>query len=167
MLVQFLRTGDLGFMDNGELYVTGRLKDLIIISGRNYYPQDIELIAEKSHPALRVGCGAAFSINIDGSERLVIAYEVERQYIRHLNINEIAANIRQAVSEQYDLQVYALVLLKIASIPKTSSGKIQRHACSKGFLAGSLEIVGEWTQKLSSKNTPAIQNTVELTKSAI
>ncbi|MBD2439005.1 fatty acyl-AMP ligase [Nostoc sp. FACHB-110] len=163
----FLRTGDLGFMDNGELYVTGRLKDLIIIGGRNHYPQDIELTAERSHSALRPGCGAAFAININGVEKLVIAYEVERQYIRNLNVNEIAANVRQAVSEQYDVQVYALVLLKTASIPKTTSGKIQRHACAKGFLAGTLEAVDQWPKNLATNKTPALQDTAKLTQSAI
>src|SRR4029077_2284192 len=74
----FLRTGDLGFLRGGELFVTGRLKDLIIIRGRNLYPQDIELTVERSHPALRPGCGAAFSIELGQEERLVVVHEHER-----------------------------------------------------------------------------------------
>jgi acyl-CoA synthetase (AMP-forming)/AMP-acid ligase II len=76
----FLRTGDLGFLDNDELYVTGRLKDLIIVNGHNHYPQDIERTVEQSHPAIRPTCSAAFSVEIDGEERLIVVAEVERRY---------------------------------------------------------------------------------------
>jgi acyl transferase domain-containing protein/acyl-CoA synthetase (AMP-forming)/AMP-acid ligase II/acyl carrier protein/predicted alpha/beta-fold hydrolase len=140
----FLRTGDLGFLQEGELFVTGRLKDLIIIRGRNHYPQDIELTVEKSHEALREACGSAFSVDVDGEERLVITYEVKRSYIRKLNVEEVSSAIRKAVVQNHELQPFAIALLKTGSIPKTSSGKIQRHACKTGFLKGSLEIVGEW-----------------------
>ncbi|MFB2771430.1 fatty acyl-AMP ligase [Pelatocladus sp. BLCC-F211] len=142
---QFLRTGDLGFLQNGELFVTGRLKDLIIILGRNHYPQDIEQTIEQCHPALRLGCGAAFSIEIANQERLVIAQEVERNYLRNLNADEVFKAILRAISEQHDLQVYAILLLKTGSLPKTSSGKIQRSACRSGFLAGSLDVVMDWS----------------------
>jgi len=140
----FMRTGDLGFLQDGELFVTGRLKDLIIIRGRNHYPQDIELTVEQSHPALRPGCGVAFSVDVSGEERLVIVYEVERQY-RNLNVNEVVEAIRQAVAEHHELQVYAVVLIKMSSIPKTSSGKLQRRASREAFLARNLDVVGEWT----------------------
>jgi acyl-CoA synthetase (AMP-forming)/AMP-acid ligase II/acyl carrier protein len=141
----FLRTGDLGFMQDGELFVTGRLKDLIIIRGRNYYPQDIELVAEQSHPALRPSCGIAFSIDALDEEQLVIVHEVERQY-RNLNVDEVVTAIRQAVAEQFELQVFAVVLVKVGSIPKTSSGKLQRNACRERYFDGLLDIIGEWTQ---------------------
>jgi natural product biosynthesis luciferase-like monooxygenase protein len=137
----FLRTGDLGFLKDGELFVTGRLKDLIIIRGRNYYPQDIELTVEQCHPALRPTCSAAFAVEVENSEQLVVACEVERNYLRRLNVNEVIEAIRSAVSEQHELQVYAVLLLKTGSIPKTSSGKIQRHACRAEFLAGTLNTV--------------------------
>ncbi|BAZ51606.1 beta-ketoacyl synthase [Nostoc sp. NIES-4103] len=140
----FLRTGDLGFLLDGELFVTGRIKDMIIIRGQNYYPQDIELTVQKSHSALRLNYGAAFSVEVQSVERLVIVQEVERSYIRQLDIDEIVKAIRQAVSQEYQLQVYAVVLLKTASIPKTSSGKIQRYACRDGFINGSLNVVGHW-----------------------
>ncbi|MCV3212501.1 AMP-binding protein [Plectonema radiosum NIES-515] len=135
---QFLRTGDLGFLHNGELFITGRLKDIIIIRGRNHYPQDIELTVEQSHPALKPGSGAAFEILFDGSEQLVVVQEVERSYLRKLNVEEVVEAIQTAVSIQHELQVYAVVLLKTGSLPKTSSGKIQRHACRREFLAGTL-----------------------------
>ena len=141
----FLRTGDLGFLQDGELFVTGRLKDLIIIRGRNHYPQDIELTVEQSHQALRAGGGAAFSVEVSGQERLVIAQEVERSYLRKLQSNEVIDAIRRAVAEQHDLQVYAVLLLKTTSLPKTSSGKVQRHACRAGFLAGDLNVIADWS----------------------
>nr|AXN93619.1 PuwI [Symplocastrum muelleri NIVA-CYA 644] len=157
----FLRTGDLGFLWDGELFVTGRLKDLIVIRGQNHYPQDIELTVEKSHPALRLSCGAAFAIEVDGIEQLVITTEVERSYLRQLNVDEVVGAIRQAVSEQHEIQVYAVVLLKTASIPKTSSGKIQRHACRIGFLEKSLDVVGEWTADLQPIALEQIQASLE------
>ena len=141
---RYLRTGDLGFFDNGELYITGRLKDVIIIRGRNHYPQDIELSVEKSHPALRAGCGAAFSVDIADEERLVIAYEVDRHHARSLDIEEVTNTIRRTVAEQHGLQTAAILLLRTTTIPKTSSGKIQRYACRKGFVKNSLDVIGEW-----------------------
>ncbi|MBD0347459.1 MAG: fatty acyl-AMP ligase, partial [Coleofasciculus sp. Co-bin14] len=85
----FLRTGDLGFLQNGELFVTGRLKDVVIIRGRNHYPQDIELTAERSHPALAPNAGAAFAVEIAGQEQLVVVQEVERTHLRKLNVSEV------------------------------------------------------------------------------
>jgi|688.fasta_scaffold17423_2 acyl transferase domain-containing protein/acyl-CoA synthetase (AMP-forming)/AMP-acid ligase II/SAM-dependent methyltransferase/acyl carrier protein len=146
----FLRTGDLGFLSNGELFVTGRLKDVIIISGRNHYPQDVELTVENSHPALRSNCSAAFAIEMQTGECLVIACEVERTHLRHLNTLEIVRAIQIAVSTEHELEVYGVVLLKTGSIPKTSSGKIQRQACKLGFLEKSLNVVEEWQKTLES-----------------
>nr|DAB41914.1 TPA_exp: ArzL - PKS (FAAL, ACP) [Fischerella sp. PCC 9339] len=140
----FLRTGDLGFLQDGELFVTGRIKDVIIIRGRNYYPQDIELSIQKIHPSLRPNYGAAFSVEIEDQERLMVAQEVERTCIREINVDEVVEAIRRAVSEQHGLQVYGVLLLKPGSIPKTSSGKIQRYACRVSFLDKSLDIVGDW-----------------------
>ncbi|NMG06755.1 non-ribosomal peptide synthetase [Brasilonema sp. UFV-L1] len=141
----FLRTGDLGFLHNGELFITGRAKDLIIIRGRNLYPQDIELTAERSHSSLRPGSGAAFSIEIENEERLVIVQELE--FRAKPNLDEVTAAIRQAVVEEHEVQVYAVVLIKPGSISKTSSGKIQRRATKADFLAGKLEVVGSSIQK--------------------
>ena len=146
----FMRTGDMGFLHEGELFVTGRLKDLIIIRGRNHYPQDIELTVEQSHPALRPGCGVAFSLDVSHEERLVIVQEVDRQY-RNLNVDEIVTQIRQAVAEQHELQVYAVVLVKMGSILKTSSGKLQRRACREAFVTQSLDVIGQWTLPLEER----------------
>ncbi|MCC5600913.1 AMP-binding protein [Nostoc favosum] len=157
----FLGTGDLGFLLDGELFVTGRLKDMMIIRGQNHYPQDIELTVQNSHPALRANCGAAFSVEIEGIEQLVITQEIERTYLRQLDVDEVVRAIRQAVSEQHQLQVYAIVLLKTASIPKTSSGKIQRHACRVGFLDESLDVVGDWTANFEQTDLLQLQAEVE------
>jgi acyl-CoA synthetase (AMP-forming)/AMP-acid ligase II len=136
----FLRTGDLGFIRNGELFVTGRLKDLIIIDGCNHYPQDIEKTVENSHSSFKaVG---AFSVNVGGEEKLVILAEVERSLWKNPEI--LMKTIKAAVSQHHDLQVYAIALVKPGGIPRTSSGKIQRHACRQGFLNGSLNMVHEW-----------------------
>ncbi len=138
----FLRTGDLGFIQGGELFITGRLKDLIIIRGLNHYPQDIELTVGKCHPRLRPGNAAACAVDIDGTERLVIVAEIERRQQRDLE--GIFDAIRRDVSAEHELPVEAVALIKAGSIPKTSSGKIQRHACRQGFLDGSLDVVAEW-----------------------
>jgi amino acid adenylation domain-containing protein len=137
----FLRTGDLGFLKDGELFVTGRLKDLIVVRGRNHYPQDIELTVEKSHASLRSGCGAAFSVEIEDEERLIVVQEIDRIYLRQIDLEEVIQCIRQEVSKQHSLLIYAVLLLRTNSIPKTSSGKIQRHACRDGFLSNSLNVV--------------------------
>ena len=140
----FLRSGDLGFLSDGELYITGRIKELMIFWGRNRYPQEIEQTVQKCHPGLRFGCGAAFSIEVEGEEKLVVAFEVERSYLRKLNVEEIVGAIRQAVAEERTVDVWAIALLKTGSIPKTTSGKIRRGECRRQFLAGSLSVVGEW-----------------------
>jgi len=134
----FLRTGDVGFLLEGELFVTGRLKDIIIIRGRNYYPQDIELTVEQCHPGLRPSCGAAFVTEIQGEEKLAIVQEVERSYLRRLDKKEVVGDIRQTLATEHGLQAAAIVLVKPGTIPKTSSGKIQRYACCSAFLKGNL-----------------------------
>ncbi|MEA2693434.1 MAG: hypothetical protein QOJ16_2821, partial [Acidobacteriota bacterium] len=136
----YLRTGDLGFIKDGELYVTGRLKDLVILRGRNLYPQDLEATAEASHPALRSGGSAAFPVEAGGEERLVIAAEIDRR--REGEADAAAAAVRRAVAEEHEVQVHEVVLLRFGSLPKTSSGKVQRHACRAAWNAGSLEAVG-------------------------
>jgi acyl-CoA synthetase (AMP-forming)/AMP-acid ligase II len=148
----FLRTGDLGFIKDGELYITGRIKDLIIIRGTNHYPQDLEWTVQQVHPSLRPDYGAAFSIEVRGDEHLVIVQEVERR-TQDLDVEKVINDIRQAVSEEHELQAYAVVLAKSGNILKTASGKIQRRACRSNFLAGELDVIADWSEnpQLTSK----------------
>ena len=146
----YLRTGDLGFFHQGELFITGRRKDLIIVRGQNHYPQDLEATTQASHSSLRIGCGAAFSVedSVQGEE-LVIVQEVERSALRCLDSSSIISAIREAVVSTHNLLPSAILLLKTGSIPKTSSGKIQRFACRQKFLAGELNVVGTWDRSLN------------------
>ncbi|NIA28584.1 MAG: amino acid adenylation domain-containing protein [Actinobacteria bacterium] len=161
----FLRTEDLGFFKDGELFITGRIKDLIIIHGVNYYPQDIERAVETSHPSLRLGGGAAFSIEVDQEERLVIAHEVD--FRQKPDVTEVAIAMRQVVAEEFDLQLYALVLVKPGRIPKTSSGKIQRYASRLGFLNGTLDSIGEWHSEKSAKEPEKVKSEKKDKKPAV
>jgi amino acid adenylation domain-containing protein len=148
----WLRTGDLGFLDRGELFITGRVKDLIILRGRNHYPQDIELTAERAHPALRAGSGAAFSVEAEGEERLVVVYEVDRHAEA---LPEIAEAVRRAVAEEHEAVVHEIVLVPQGAVPKTTSGKIQRRACRDLYLAAELHPLGSSRLEATSEPEPA------------
>lgn len=137
----FLRTGDLGFLHEGRLYVTGRIKDLIIIRGRNYYPQDLELTAYLAHAALRPN-SAAFSLSQDQHEdQLVLVQEVNRQSMADLQPDKVIAAIRQAISEQHQVTAHTVVLVRPGNVPKTSSGKVQRRHCRELFLHDQLQVI--------------------------
>ncbi|MBD2677466.1 MULTISPECIES: non-ribosomal peptide synthetase [Nostoc] len=143
----FLRTGDLGFLDNQELFITGRAKDLIIVRGRNLYPQDIELTAQRSHASLRSGANAAFTVEVNNEERLIVVQELE--FRAKPNLEEAISAIRQAITEEHEVQVYGVVLIKPGSIPKTSSGKIQRRATRAQFENNQLNIVASNILKIT------------------
>ena len=150
----FLRTGDLGFVLESELYVTGRVKDVIIVRGRNHYPNDIESTMEKSHSALRPTCGAAFATDVDGEERLVVVQEVERQN-RHDDMAEPIQAIRRAILEEHEIAPYAVLVVPFGSVPKTSSGKIQRQACRELWKRGEFRPLGEWREESTASSRPA------------
>ncbi|WP_342379992.1 fatty acyl-AMP ligase [Myxococcus stipitatus] len=143
----YLRTGDLGFQRDGELYVTGRLKDLIIVDGRNHYPQDIEQTVEVQHEGFRLGCCVAFSVEQSNEEKLVVLIEVDRQYAppgdsagaRGLEAKEVTRKVRQALAAVHSLDLHELVLLQHGEVLKTSSGKVQRRACRAKYLENSLQ----------------------------
>ena len=138
---RWLRTGDLGFLDdNGELYVTGRIKDIVIIRGANHYPQDIEDTVQRAHPALRRHGGAAFAVR-DGNdaERLVVVQEVERTWRNRIDIADIVGRIREAVVAGHDIVPYDIALLRPGALPKTTSGKIQRARSRQLWQEGSLD----------------------------
>ncbi len=153
----FFRTGDLGFLKDRELFVTGRIKDVIIIRGRNYYPQDIERTVEKSHPALKANCGAAFTVEVLGEQQLVVVQEIDRTYWQRFCTNELIDNIEQAVALAHELPVDIIVLLKPGSIPKTSSGKIQRWACRQQFMDENWQ---DFVVKKSSPKLPIFVDSV-------
>ncbi len=138
----FLRTGDLGFLAGTELFLTGRLKDLIIIRGRNHYPQDIEQTVEESHSSLKIGGGAAFSVPGQDEEQLVVVQEVEAR-AKHLDFLAVVETVRQRVAEQHEIQLSTVVLIKAGTLSRTSSGKVQRRLCRDKFLARELSVIAE------------------------
>ena len=140
----WFRTGDMGFLYNDELFITGRLKDLIIINGRNYYPQDIEEIVEGSHALIRKTCSASFSIEFDGKERLVIVAELGRSLIPP-DTGKIMADIVAAVSREFEIRPARITLIRKGSIIKTSSGKIMRSANRQALLTGGFEVTADRT----------------------
>jgi acyl-CoA synthetase (AMP-forming)/AMP-acid ligase II/AcrR family transcriptional regulator/acyl carrier protein len=150
----FLRSGDLGFFHDGELYVTGRLKDLIILRGRNLYPQDLEACVERAHPALRPGCGAAFSIQLAAGEALVVAQEIRKD--TDADPRDVIAAVRRALLREEGLRCHGVLLLRAGSIPKTSSGKIRRSACREAFLDGTLDVVARDLQDVDDGATPLL-----------
>lgn len=162
---QYLRTGDLGFIYEKELFIVGRLKDLIIIRGRNYYPQDIEQQVETSHFSLKPNCGAAFSVDIEGEEQLIIVHEIERSHIRTLNVKAVLSAIRKSVTNYFDLTIHTILLLKTGQIPKTSSGKVKRRQCKLNFLNHSFQIVGssfdQYDSNISSSDILDLAETMQ------
>lgn len=156
----YLRTGDLGFLCDGGVYITGRLKDLIIIRGRNLIPQDIEQTVEACDPSLRPAHVAAVSVEAGGAERLVIVAEVRREARRNLTSEELVQAIRTAVLRNYEVDVSAIVLLRPGALPKTSSGKTQRAKVRQGFLAKELVSLSEWRDEraFSTEETPSTRS---------
>ncbi len=148
----FLRTGDLGFIRDDTLFITGRYKDVLIIRGRNLYPQDIELTVEQSHPAIRPFCSAAFTLEKDEQEQLVVVAEIDPHYqpvtrrderisYRHLlDPEELRKRVRLEIWESHDVQASHILFVMVGSVPKTSSGKIQRRLCRQLYLAGEMPL---------------------------
>lgn len=140
----FLRTGDLGFLYEGQLYVSGRLKDMIIVRGVNRYPQDIEETVERASDVVQAGSVGAFAMDYDGREQLVIVAETVR--LRDLNWDSQLQAIRRAVTAEHELPPDAVYLVRNSSVPKTSSGKIQRHACLHAVRDNDLKLVAKWVR---------------------
>ncbi len=149
----WLRTGDLGAWHEGQLFITGRIKDVIVIRGQNHYPQDLERSAQQAHPALAGAQGAAFAVQLEGQERLVLLQEVRRSERHRLDGEAITQALREAMAASHGLHLHAVCLLRPASLPMTSSGKIQRHACRQLFVEGGLKPLYQWQDSA----TPAAQ----------
>jgi acyl-CoA synthetase (AMP-forming)/AMP-acid ligase II len=165
----YLRTGDSGALIDGELYVAGRLKDVIIVRGANHYPQDIEATVERLHPAIRAGGVAAFSVEGDREEQVVVALEIDpREIARSASgrprihpktpltpdaraiLAHVAALVRTAVMEEHGLQLHAVAMLHPGGIPKTSSGKLRRHAAAQAFARDELHEIERFTGVVSA-----------------
>ncbi len=153
----FLRTGDLGSLLNGELFITGRLKDLIIIRGRNVYPQDIERTVQQAHEAVEQG--AAFSVGDQEQEELVVVHQVSRER-RKDDLKAVMLAIRAAIVDEHEVDAQAIVLLRPATLPMTSSGKVQRGRCREMYLAGELQEVDRWTRptEAAAATTAGVEN---------
>jgi 8-amino-7-oxononanoate synthase len=136
---RFLRTGDLGFEHAGQLHIVGRMKDVVIVQGRNHYPQDIELTVERTDPAIRAGSGAVFGVDIDGAEEMVVAYEVDAHRIE--DTGALIARLRSAIARVHDVSPHAVLLLRRGTVGKTTSGKIQRQGCKQAFVSLDLPII--------------------------
>jgi amino acid adenylation domain-containing protein len=150
----FLRTGDLGREHNRQLFILGRLKDVIIVRGRNYYPEDLELIAQECHKGLRRGCGSAFAVDDRGAQRIILVQEVSRAH-RLDSPRQVAGAIREAISREFDLRIDEVVFVQEGGIPKTSSGKLQRHACRDMFVMGELKRIASDTPVAAPSDGPA------------
>jgi len=169
----FLRTGDLGFIKDGELFITGRLKDLIIINGRNYYPQDIELTTERSHASIRIGSTVAFSTTSLGNERLVVLVEIKKN-ISQPEQDEIITTIKSAIINNHGVRVFAICLLSAHSLSKTTSGKLRRQAMRTLYEQKQLTYLTHWQENNFNDHSDAeathfsdqksqIQQTIEMT----
>ncbi|WP_274918761.1 non-ribosomal peptide synthetase [Streptomyces sp. WZ-12] len=137
----YLRTGDLGFLLDGGLHLTGRRKDLLVIRGENHHPHDLEHTAERADPALRPSCGAAFPVDVDGVERLVLCYELATSR-GELDLVGIAARVRQAIATRHGIETHRLVFLPKGAVPKTTSGKVRRQHCRQSYVDGELPVLG-------------------------
>ncbi|AKQ66241.1 Non-ribosomal peptide synthetase [Myxococcus hansupus] len=155
---KYLRTGDLGLLlEDGQLLVTGRRKDLIILRGRNLYPQDVESVVERAHRKVRPGCVAAFSIETPDGEALAVVAEVARDLAEGSDasaLGAVADTLRQAIVAEFQVQPHTLALLPPGAVMKTSSGKIQRFACREALTSGTLATV--WRSGTGGKSGPAV-----------
>lgn len=140
----FLRTGDLGFMHDGNLFITGRMHDVLVFWGLNHYPQQIEHTVAACHPAFRPNSTAAFAVDVAGTARLVIAQEIDRQFCRTLTLAEVIEPLRWQIFQEHFIDLYGIVLLKPGHLPRTSSGKIQRRRCREQFEADTWNPLAVW-----------------------
>ena len=125
----YFRTGDLGFIDHGEMFVTGRQKDIIILAGRNIFPDDIEKIVEESHEGIRSGRAIAFAISVDTEEKLVVVAELANKF-GQISQDELENTARIAIAQQAQVALHDICLVRSGELPRTLSGKKQRQQCA-------------------------------------
>lgn len=152
----YLRTGDLGFIQQDRLFISGRIKDLIIVRGMKHYPQDIELTAERAHPALRAGCCAAFAVGPafrsgvgqDDEERLAIVAELDprKASATEAQLSQVIASIRLAIAGAHHVAPASVTLVPPGTVPKTTSGKLQRYLCREALATGSIAALASWDE---------------------
>lgn len=135
----YLRTGDMGFVHGGELFITGRLKDLIVVKGRNHYPQDLEATVEGSHPLLRPASAAAFPVDDGTRESVVVVVEGDSRVGRYSSARKVTDAVREALRHHHRIEVADVVLIRRGTLPKTTSGKVRRRPCREQYLAGTLK----------------------------
>ncbi|MCU1786941.1 non-ribosomal peptide synthetase [Pseudomonas sp. 13B_2.1_Bac1] len=163
----WLRTGDLGFIRDGEVYITGRLKDLLIVRGHNLYPQDIEQTIEREVEVVRKGRVAAFAVNDQGLEGIGIAVEISRSVQKILPPDALIKAIRQAVAEACQQAPSVVVLLNPGALPKTSSGKVQRAACALRHADGSLDSYAQFPDLHVQASDAALESELQSRIAAI
>jgi amino acid adenylation domain-containing protein len=146
----FLRTGDLGYIHQGNLFVVGRIKDVIIIRGRNHYPQDIELTVNQTSEVFRKSGCAAFSCEIDSVPQLIVVQEIERVAMRKFNASEARRKVIEHIALNHEIKVHEVVFIRPVSLPKTSSGKVQRSLAKQMYINGTLKKIKE--QKSQTKS---------------
>ncbi len=151
----FLRTGDLGFLHEGELFITGRAKELIVVRGRNYFPADLEACVEAGHAALAANATAAFAVDDGAAERVVVLHEPSRAGLRGVEEAAVFAAIRAAISREFELEVHAILLLAPGGLPRTASGKIQRSACRLAYREDRLGALAQWRASAAADTPPA------------
>ena len=151
----FLRTGDLGFLREGQLFVTGRIKETLILRGQTTYPLDFEVVAADADPALAPGQAAAFALIREEVDHLAVAVEVRRETMRRIDPEAVCARIRGAIVAEFDVDPVAILLLPPLTLPKTSSGKIQRGGCRTLYETGELKLLGSWVREPGASDLPA------------
>lgn len=151
----FFRTGDLGFVEHGELYIVGRIKTMIILRGENYFPHDIEDVVRTSHPDLENDRSTAFSVQEDGEERLILLQEIPRNRVKNLSFPDLLQAIKKNIAEVFQFQPHAVLFVKRGAVPLTTSGKVQYFQCRENYLANNFETFHQWkaTEPARQKET--------------
>jgi acyl-CoA synthetase (AMP-forming)/AMP-acid ligase II/cytochrome P450/acyl carrier protein len=161
----FLRTGDIGVLHEGELMVLGRIKEILIVRGQNFHPEDLEHTAQAAHAGSQPGGTAVFGATEGATEQVIVLQEVQRGRLAGLNGEVVAREIQRAIASEHGLQVHAVLLLKPGRLARTTSGKIQRAACRDAFIKQTLEPL--YTMSSAIAPTTEVANPEHLTHAAL